>query len=90
MWDIPSTPTLERKYGKHPSQKPVGVVLKLIKGFTKQNDIIIDPFAGSGTIPLTALRLKRRFIAIDNNKEYCQIMLKRIKNLGIDYPKGLF
>ncbi|MCX6723680.1 MAG: site-specific DNA-methyltransferase [Candidatus Staskawiczbacteria bacterium] len=80
LWDIPSTPTNERKYGKHPSQKPVEVIERLVTGMTNENDIIIDPFMGSGTVPLVAKSLNRKFIGIDNDENYCELARKRIIN----------
>jgi len=79
LWDIPSTPAKERSQGKHPSQKPIAVLERLIIGGSEKNDIVIDPFAGSGTTAVAAKMLGRKFIAIDNNKEYCQIIEKRLK-----------
>lgn len=79
LWDIPSAPSGERRHGKHPSQKPVEVLERLIIGGTKKGDIIIDPFSGSGTTALVAKDLNRKFIAIDNKKSYCDIALNRLK-----------
>lgn len=79
MWDIVATPTSERKHGKHPSQKPMEVMNRLVIGCTKENDIIIDPFMGSGTLPVAAELNKRRYIGIDNNKEFCELALKRVR-----------
>ncbi len=78
MWDIPSTPRSEKKHGKHPSQKPVEVISRLVIGGSKRGDIIIDPFMGSGTLPVVAQMLDRKFIGIDNNKEYCKLARKRL------------
>lgn len=80
MWDIPGTPITERKYGKHPSQKPIEVVKRLILGATKENELILDPFTGSGTIPLVAKDNRRKFIAIDSEKNYCELTLKRLNH----------
>jgi len=52
----------------------------LVIGGTKKGDIIIDPFAGSGTTALVAKNLERKFITIDNNKEYCKITLNRLRD----------
>jgi len=79
LWDVPTTPSGERRCGKHPSQKPIAILERLIIGASNKNDIIIDPFSGSGTTPLVAKNLDRKFIAIDNDKSYCQIILKRLK-----------
>lgn len=80
MWDIPSTPTSEKKHGKHPSQKPIGLINRLVIGGSNKGDIIIDPFMGSGTLPVVALMTDRNFIGIDNNKQYCNLALKRIRD----------
>ncbi len=82
MWDIPMTKLSEKKYGKHPSQKPEEVIERLILGCTNKNDLIIDPFSGSGTIPYVAKLHKRRFIGIENNETYHKQSLLRINELG--------
>lgn len=78
MWDLTSTPPSEKKSGKHPSQKPVSVISRLVKGMTKKGELIIDPFMGSGTLPLVANSLGRKFVGIDNDKKFCELALKRI------------
>jgi len=80
MWDVPSTGSSERQFGKHPSQKPVDVLERLIIGGTNKEDIIIDPFLGSGTTAVVAKNLGRKFIGIDSNKEYCSIALQRLNS----------
>ncbi len=84
MWDIPMTPGSEKKFGKHPSQKPVEVLSRLIKGMTNKGDMVIDPFMGSGTLPVAAQLLNRRYIGIDNKKEFCDIAVKRLGAIGED------
>jgi DNA modification methylase len=78
MWDIPMTPLSEKRQGKHPSQKPTLVIDRLIRGCSNKGDVIIDPFMGSGTVPLVAEILGRRFIGIDNEKAYCTLAQKRL------------
>jgi site-specific DNA-methyltransferase (adenine-specific) len=80
MWNIPSTPPSEKKHGKHPSQKPFELINRLVIGGSNKNDTIIDPFMGSGTLPVVALITGRKFIAIDNNKGYCNLALNRIRD----------
>ncbi len=87
MWDIPSTPTSEKRHGKHPSQKPIKLINRLVVGASNKGDIIIDPFMGSGTLPIVAQMTDRKFIGVDNNKEYCKLALKRIKDLQIPSSK---
>lgn len=78
MWDIPMTPVSERKLGKHPSQKPIELIERLILASTNENDLIIDPFVGSGTLPVVAKIHGRKFIGIDNNEEYVNLSNKRL------------
>lgn len=81
VWEINSTPINEKGHGKHPSQKPLEVIKRLITGWTKKGDTIIDPFMGSGTVPVVAKLMNRKFIGIDNQKEYCELALKRLDEL---------
>jgi len=69
------------KNGKaiHPTQKPEEIILPLIIAYSNENDIILDPFTGLGTIPLIAKEENRRFIGIDISKEYCDLALQRIE-----------
>jgi site-specific DNA-methyltransferase (adenine-specific) len=63
----------------HPVEKPLGLVSELITLFSNQGDIVLDPFMGSGTIPLAALRLGRRYIGIEIKENYFQVARKRIE-----------
>ena len=68
-----------RERTKHPTQKPKKVVSHLVKLFTNENDIILDCFAGSGTLAEVAGELKRRSINIEDDKSSFQIMVNRLK-----------
>lgn len=81
MWDIPMTSISEKRFGKHPSQKPIEVIDRLVKGCTNKNEKIIDPFSGSGTVPLVCAMNKRQYLGIEKDKEYHKISMKRLKNL---------
>ena len=80
MWDIPMTPLSEKQFGKHPNQKPIEVIKRLILGLTNKTDHIIDPFTGSGTIPLVAKKYNRHYTAIEKENEYYIIAKKRLSN----------
>jgi site-specific DNA-methyltransferase (adenine-specific) len=79
MWDIVATPGSERIHGKHPSQKPLEVLNRLVIGCSNKGDIIIDPFMGSGTLPVAAQINDRKYIGIDSEKDFCDLALKRVK-----------
>ena len=64
----------------HSAVFPVALPEWFIKLFTEKGDIVIDPFAGSGTTGVAALRLDRDFILIDNNSKFCKLAHERIEN----------
>lgn len=63
----------------HPTQKPVELMSQLIVASTKEGDTVLDPFMGSGTTAIAAIREKRNFIGFELNKEYYDKACKRIK-----------
>lgn len=62
----------------HPTEKPISVLKVWISYLSKPNDIVLDPFCGSGSVLVACKILARRFIGIDNNQEYCSITSKRL------------
>ena len=77
----------------YPTQKPIGILNRIIQASSKPGDLVLDFFAGSGTTGASCLELGRRFILIDNNESALQVMAKRFKdNSEIDwtgYDPGL-
>jgi len=63
---------------QHPTQKPIDCSFIPISHASKQNDIILDPFLGSGTTAVAAKQLKRNFIGIEISEKYCEIARKRL------------
>jgi len=74
------TPKNEKKFGKHPTQKPVKIISHFIKHLSNENDVVLDPFMGSATTGVCAKKMNRKFIGIDLNKEYYELSKKRIIN----------
>jgi len=64
----------------HPAPFPVELPYRLIQLYTFKNEVVLDPFAGSGTTCIAALKTKRKYIAYDNDKKYCELAERRIKN----------
>ena len=79
VWDGPITPPKEKLLGKHPTQKPLYILERIIKASTNKGDIIMDPFCGSSTTGVAALSLERRYIGIDNEPEYIDLSLRRLQ-----------
>lgn len=79
VWAITTPKNSEKIYGKHPTQKPVELLSRIIKATTKEQDIILDPFTGSGTTGVAVIREgKRIFIGIEKETNYLEIAKKRI------------
>jgi site-specific DNA-methyltransferase (adenine-specific) len=70
---------------KHPAVFPYDIPYKHIKTWTNEGDLVLDPFMGSGTTALAAIDLKRNFIGIDMNEEYCKIAEIRINENNNNY-----
>lgn len=69
------------KSSLHPTMKPVGLLRKLILNSTETNDVIYDPFAGSGSTIIAAEQTKRRCFAIECDPDYCLKIIERYKKL---------
>ena len=79
VWAINTPKNREKKYGKHPTQKPESLLERIILACTDEKDIVLDPFCGSATTGVAAVRNNRNFIGIDAEKEYLsKIAVKRL------------
>ena len=81
VWSIPTTPFEEKTLGRPPTQKPLALLERIIIAATRPGDNILDPFMGSGTTGVAAVKLGRRFSGIDTDPAYCRLAEKRIKTV---------
>ncbi|MFA5543438.1 MAG: site-specific DNA-methyltransferase [Bacilli bacterium] len=81
VWESSLTKKSEKKMGKHPTQKPLALLERIILASTRENDLILDPFCGSSTTGIAAHKLNRRYIGIDNVKEYLDLSIRRFNEL---------
>jgi len=65
----------------HPTQKPLPLFKWILEKYSQPNDVILDPFLGSGTTAVACLELNRHFIGIELSSEYCEIAKKRIREI---------
>ncbi len=77
VWRIPFVASWEMKQGKHPTQKPLRLLYRIILSSTREGETILDPFAGSCTTGIAANLLGRKFIGIDQSKEFLDYAIKR-------------
>ncbi|MCK5655276.1 MAG: site-specific DNA-methyltransferase, partial [Candidatus Aureabacteria bacterium] len=76
VWAITTPKNGEKKYGKHPTQKPEALLERIILSSSKKGNIVLDPFCGSATTGVAALRHNRKFVGIDNEKDYLKNLAK--------------
>ncbi len=77
VWQLPAIGRWEKSCGKHPTQKPLPLLSRIIQASTKENAWILDPFCGSSTTGIAANLLNRRYLGIDREKEYLDLSRKR-------------
>ena len=81
VWDLPNNKKPEElKYGKHPTQKPIKILIRMIKLASKVEDIMLTPFSGAGSECVAAKLTGRHYIGFEINKKYCAISEERLAN----------
>jgi site-specific DNA-methyltransferase (adenine-specific) len=85
VWWHTIVPTNGHEKTGYPTQKPEGVVRRMIQASTRPGDVCLDFFAGSGTVGAVAAKLDRRYVLIDSNPEAIRVISKR---LGVQPPDG--
>ena len=79
VWRIPTVPQTEKRYGRHPTQKPLRLVRRALLASTREGDLVFDPFSGSGTTAVAAKELGRFFVGAELEEEFCELAARRIK-----------
>lgn len=83
VWSVNPPKTEEKKFGKHPTQKPLSLLERIVLASTKEGDVIIDPFTGSSTTGLAAHKHGRKFIGIDTEEKYLDLSQKRFQDFAL-------
>ena len=83
------TSNSEKKYGKHPTQKPEALMEHFVKVLSNENDTILDPFMGSGSVGVSAVKNNRNFVGIELDENYFNIAISRIKEVKKERMKRL-
>lgn len=81
VWAIGTPRPEEKLHGKHPTQKPLDLLERIILASTNKGDVVLDPFTGSSTTGVAAVKHGRKFIGIDLEKEYLDVSMKRLQDL---------
>lgn len=79
VWSLTTPKPGEKKFGKHPTQKPMSLLERIVLASTNAGDVILDPFTGSSTTGLAANKYGRKFIGTDLETSYLDLSIKRYK-----------
>ncbi len=89
LWSIPYPSAKERRYGKHPAQKPLQLLTRIILTATNPGDLVLDCFGGSGTTAVVAQSFGRKWVLIEQNPAYNEIARRRLKTVRVPMPVEL-
>jgi len=80
LWEISPPQPKEKIHGKHPTQKPLKLLERILLASTNEEDVVLDPFNGSGSTGVAALRLGRKYIGIEISGEYLDLTINRLED----------
>ena len=79
VWRFTAPGKDEKAHGRHPTQKPLKLIERCLEASTQPGDVVLDPFAGSGSTGVAALGLGRRFLGAEVDREYAQLAVRRLR-----------
>ena len=78
VWTLTAPGRDEKTQGKHPTQKPLALLERVIRASTNPGDLVLDPFMGSGTTVTAAAKLGRRAVGVEFDEAYIALATKRL------------
>ena len=82
VWNFTAPKQSEKKHGRHPTQKPLDLLSRILLAATNQDDLVLDPFNGSGTTGVACALNNRKYIGIELEKSYIELTKKRINDIN--------
>lgn len=83
VWSFPAASAAEKKFGKHPTQKPIPLLERIIWASTNEGDLIFDPFSGSSSTGVAAANTNRRFVGTELENEFIELSRMRLNDAVI-------
>src|SRR5271166_5936706 len=80
VWEIKPPETWEKRFGKHPTQKPVALLERILLAASNEGDLVLDPFSGSGTTAIAALRTRRTAVGLELSYEFLSLTTQRLSS----------
>jgi len=87
VWRFQAPRKAEKEHGKHPTQKPLALLRRIIRSASEKGGLVLDPFVGSGTTGVAALELGRRFVGVDMDESYLDLATRRMEEVAPARPK---
>jgi site-specific DNA-methyltransferase (adenine-specific) len=81
---VPTPGPREKVHGRHPTQKPVALLERVLAASAAPGDLVLDPFSGSGTTGVAALRTGCRFLGLERDPVYVDLAARRLRATAID------
>lgn len=81
LWSLLPPRKAEKRFGKHPTQKPLALLDRIIRAASHEDDLVLDPFSGSATTGVAGARLGRRYIGVEMDEEHLELAVKRYHDL---------
>lgn len=78
VWSLPTPPKSEKSHGRHPTQKPLQLLERVVRAGSSPGQVILDPFNGSGTTGVAAIASGRKYVGIDVDENYLDLTARRI------------
>ena len=78
VWQIAAPDRAEKRFGKHPTQKPVALLERIVQAASHAGDLVLDPFMGGGTTAIAALRHARAVAGIESGSEFAWLAMRRV------------
>ena len=79
VWRMTAPGKREKSHGKHPTQKPLALLERILRASCPPDSVVLDPFNGSGTTGVAAIRGGHRYIGIEREKEYADLSVQRFE-----------
>ncbi|HEU4384814.1 MAG TPA: site-specific DNA-methyltransferase [Anaeromyxobacteraceae bacterium] len=80
VWSVPAPGPREKVHGRHPTQKPLALLERVLAASSAPGDLVLDPFAGSATTGVAALRAGRRFLGLEREEAYLELAARRLRD----------
>ena len=87
VWDLAAPGRTEKREGRHPTQKPIALLDRVIQAASRPGDVVLDPFNGSGTTGVVAVRRGRRYVGFDLSTEYLDLTERRLRQVDPTAPR---